>query len=113
MQCFQAQLCRTHRFRPAHSQACVKDRFRTPPSASCASTTARGRTNATRRHQIFDVQVRDFSAYAVALHGKPSSTAAQQAWAMSAVRKPATDSARFDRVWEHVRGYDGAYAMRP
>ena len=63
--------------------------------------------------QIFDVQVRDFSAYAVALHGKPSSTAAQQAWAMSAVRKPATDSARFDRVWEHVRGYDGAYAMRP
>ena len=63
--------------------------------------------------QIFDVQVRDFSAYAVALHGKPSSTAAQQAWAMSAVRKPATDSARFDRVWEHVRDYDGAYAMRP
>jgi len=63
--------------------------------------------------QIFDVQVRDFSAYAVALHGKPSSTAAQQEWAMSAVRKPATDSARFDRVWEHVRDYDGAYAMRP
>ena len=63
--------------------------------------------------QIFDVQVRDFSAYAVALHGKPSSTAAQQAWAMSAVRKPATDPARFDRVWEHVRDYDGAYAMRP
>ena len=63
--------------------------------------------------QIFDVQVRDFSAYAVALHGKPSSTAAQQEWAMSAVRKPATDPARFDRVWEHVRDYDGAYAMRP
>ncbi|MEC9324878.1 MAG: acyl-CoA dehydrogenase family protein, partial [Actinomycetota bacterium] len=63
--------------------------------------------------QIFDVQVRDFSAYAVALHGKPSSTAAQQAWALSSVRKPATDSARFDRVWEHVRDYDGAYAMRP
>ena len=63
--------------------------------------------------QIFDVQVRDFSAYAVALHGKPSSTAAQQAWALSSVRKPATDSARFDRVWGHVRDYDGAYAMRP
>ena len=40
--------------------------------------------------QIFGVQIRDFSQYAVALHGKPSSTAAQQAWAMSAVRKPAS-----------------------
>ena len=33
--------------------------------------------------QIFDVQVRDFSAYAVALHGKASSTAAQQEWAFA------------------------------
>ena len=63
--------------------------------------------------QIFDIQVRDFSGYAVALHGKPSSTPAQQEWALSAVRKPAADSARFDRVWEQVRGYDGAYEMRP
>lgn len=63
--------------------------------------------------QIFDVAVRDFSAYAVALHGKPSSTAAQQDWALSAVRKPEPDSGRFDRVWEQVRGYDGVYTMRP
>ena len=62
--------------------------------------------------QIFDIQVRDFSAYAIALHGKPSSTPAQQAWALSAVRKPIADSARFDRVWEQVKGYDGAYEMR-
>ncbi|MCH9731034.1 MAG: acyl-CoA dehydrogenase [Actinomycetia bacterium] len=62
--------------------------------------------------QIFDIQIRDFSAYAIALHGKPSSTPAQQAWAVSAVRKPAADSARFDRVWEQVKGYDGAYEMR-
>lgn len=62
--------------------------------------------------QVFDVQIRDFSAYAVALHGKPSSTPAQQAWALSAVRKPVADPARFDRVWEQVRGYDGAYEMR-
>ncbi len=63
--------------------------------------------------QIFAVQVRDFSGYAVALHGKPSSTVAQQDWALSAVRKPVTDGGGFDRVWEQVRGYDGAYAMRP
>jgi acyl-CoA dehydrogenase len=27
--------------------------------------------------QIFDFQIRDFSGYAIALHGKPSSTPAQ------------------------------------
>lgn len=63
--------------------------------------------------QIFDVHIRDFSAYAVALHGKPSSTTAQQDWALGAVRKPVADRARFDRVWEQVRAYDGAYQMRP
>ncbi|WP_370329101.1 acyl-CoA dehydrogenase family protein [Mycolicibacterium hippocampi] len=62
--------------------------------------------------QIFDVAVRDFSAYAIALHGKPSSTPSQQAWALSAVRKPVADPDRFGRVWEQVRGYDGAYEMR-
>ncbi|WP_328350424.1 acyl-CoA/acyl-ACP dehydrogenase [Mycobacterium sp. NBC_00419] len=63
--------------------------------------------------QIFDVQVRDFSAYAVALHGKTSSTQAQQEWALAAVRKPVTDTDRFDRIWEQVKGHDGAYTMRP
>ncbi|MGB7163141.1 MAG: acyl-CoA dehydrogenase, partial [Mycobacterium sp.] len=63
--------------------------------------------------QIFDVQIRDFSQHAVALHGKPSSTSAQQDWALSAVRKPVTDTQRFDRVWEQVKAYDGAYEMRP
>ncbi|MGV0791140.1 acyl-CoA dehydrogenase family protein [Mycolicibacterium sp. XJ1819] len=63
--------------------------------------------------QIFDFQVRDFSAYAVALHGKPSSTPAQQDWAVSAIRKPVPDAERFDRVWQRVAAYDGAYEMRP
>jgi acyl-CoA dehydrogenase len=63
--------------------------------------------------QIFDVQIRDFSAHAVSLHGKPSSTTAQQKWALSAVRKPVTVARRFERVWEQVKAYDGAYAMRP
>jgi acyl-CoA dehydrogenase len=63
--------------------------------------------------QIFNVQIRDFSQHAVALHGKSSSTAAQQDWAISAVRKPVVDADRFDRVWEQVKAYDGAYEMRP
>ncbi|MCZ8382072.1 acyl-CoA dehydrogenase family protein [Mycobacterium sp. CPCC 205372] len=63
--------------------------------------------------QIFDVAIRDFSGYAVALHGKPSSTDAQQGWAVSALRKPVADAERFDRVWAQVVSYDGAYEMRP
>jgi acyl-CoA dehydrogenase len=63
--------------------------------------------------QIFDFQIRDFSAHAISLYGKPSSTSAQQDWALSAVRKPATDAGRFDRVWEQVKAHDGAYEMRP
>ena len=51
---------------------------------------------------IFDFQVRDFSAYAIAVHGKASSTDAQQEWAIGAVRKPAVDQERFDRVWAQV-----------
>lgn len=63
--------------------------------------------------QIFDFQIRDFSAYAVELHGKPSSTPTQQQWAIGAIRKPVFDADRFDRVWQRVKAYDGAYEMRP
>jgi len=63
--------------------------------------------------QIFDFQIRDFSTYAVALHGKPTSTQAQQDWAVGAIRKPVTDAERFDRVWQRVKAYNGAYEMRP
>ena len=63
--------------------------------------------------QIFDFLVRDFSEYAIALHGKASSTEAQQAWALGAVRKPVVDEARFGRIWDTVVGLSGAYEMRP
>ncbi|TSD96094.1 acyl-CoA dehydrogenase [Skermania sp. ID1734] len=62
--------------------------------------------------QIFDFQIRDFSAHAVTLLGRPSSTTAQQEWALGAIRKPVVDTGRFDRVWEQVASYDGAYEMR-
>ncbi|MBJ7341910.1 MAG: acyl-CoA dehydrogenase, partial [Mycolicibacterium sp.] len=63
--------------------------------------------------QIFAFQIDDFNTYAVALQGKPTSTDAQQAWARGALRKPVPDAARFDRIWERVRAYDGAYEMAP
>ena len=63
--------------------------------------------------QIFDVLVRDFSAYAVDLHGKTSSTKAQQQWALEHVRKPADRTGSDDRVWQRVRNLAGSYEMRP
>jgi acyl-CoA dehydrogenase len=62
--------------------------------------------------QIFDVFVRDWSAYATALHGKASSTDKQQAWAAEAVRKPVVDEARAGRVFDRVRALAGVYEMR-
>ena len=62
---------------------------------------------------IFDVLVRDFSGYAVALHGHSSSTDAQQGWALEYVRKPVADPDRFLRVWEQVERQAGAYEMTP
>ena len=63
--------------------------------------------------QIFDVIVRDFSAYAIALHGRTASTDSQQAWALENVRKPIVDGKRFEAVWDRVRGLARTYEMRP
>jgi acyl-CoA dehydrogenase len=63
--------------------------------------------------QIFDVFARDYSTYAVELHGKASSTDKQQAWALEHVRKPVADQERATRVFEAVRSLAGAYEMRP
>jgi hypothetical protein len=62
---------------------------------------------------IFDVMVRDFSAYAVTLHGHPSATAEQCAWALAHVRQPMADGDRFERVWRAVEALAGAYEMSP
>mgnify|MGYP001003730894 CR=1 FL=1 len=63
--------------------------------------------------QIFDVMVRDFSAFAVDLHGKPTATPAQQAWALEHVRGPVVDPDRFARLFAQGTALAGAYAMRP
>ena len=57
--------------------------------------------------------MRDFSDFAVTLHGHPSSTEAQQAWALDHVRKPVGDARRFDRVFDEVQRHAGAYEMQP
>jgi acyl-CoA dehydrogenase len=62
---------------------------------------------------IFDVMVRDFSAYAVTLHGHPTATAEQCKWALANVRQPAADAERSEAVWQAVAGLAGAYEMRP
>src|SRR5829696_7218788 len=60
---------------------------------------------------IFATFVRDFSATAVELHGKASSTEAQQAWALASVRKPLLDESRGDRIYAEIRSLAGAYEM--
>jgi acyl-CoA dehydrogenase len=59
---------------------------------------------------IFDVMVRDFSAFAVTLHGHPSASASQRAWVLENLREPAASS---DAVWEQVEALAGAYEMAP
>ncbi|MEA2459030.1 MAG: acyl-CoA dehydrogenase, partial [Thermoleophilaceae bacterium] len=58
---------------------------------------------------IFAVMVRDFSAYAVTLHGHASTTAEQRAWALQNVREPAAGA----DVWPLVEALAGAYEMTP
>jgi acyl-CoA dehydrogenase len=60
---------------------------------------------------VFETLVRDFSATAIELHGKASSTDAQQAWALGSVRKPVVDEARGDRIYAEVRALADAYVM--
>lgn len=60
---------------------------------------------------VFEILVRDFSATAIELHGKASSTEAQQRWALASVRKPVVDELRDDRLYAEVRALSGAYVM--
>jgi acyl-CoA dehydrogenase len=64
--------------------------------------------------QIFDVFVRDFSTFAIQLHGKPATTEAQVAGCLQMIRKPTVDRARTERVWkDHVLILKDAYEMNP
>jgi acyl-CoA dehydrogenase len=64
--------------------------------------------------QIFDVLVRDFSRFAVQLHGKPSTSAAQAEHCLQMIRRPVADAERYERIWrEQVHALRDAYAMNP
>ncbi|MFZ5818539.1 MAG: acyl-CoA dehydrogenase, partial [Chloroflexota bacterium] len=64
--------------------------------------------------QIFDFMVRDFSKYALQLYSKPSATSQQMDICLKMIRKPVTDMARFERVWQNsVFSLRDAYKMKP
>jgi alkylation response protein AidB-like acyl-CoA dehydrogenase len=63
--------------------------------------------------ELFAVLVRDFSAHAVELHGKDSATKQQQDWSLGALRRPAVDEERSQRVWQRVEALSSAYEMTP
>ena len=65
-------------------------------------------------NQVFDVLVRDFARFAVQLHGKPTSTPAQQEHCLRMIRKPVTDLAATEQVWkEYVYPLADRYEMNP
>ncbi|MBW2692081.1 MAG: acyl-CoA dehydrogenase [Deltaproteobacteria bacterium] len=64
--------------------------------------------------QIFDVMVRDFSRFAVELHGKPSTRSDQAEYCLRMIRRPVVDEARTGRIWgEHVYALRNTYEMTP
>jgi acyl-CoA dehydrogenase len=60
---------------------------------------------------VFETLIRDFTAYAIDLHGKASSTPAQQEWALASARKPVVDTERDERIYAEVRALADAYVM--
>jgi acyl-CoA dehydrogenase len=50
--------------------------------------------------QIFDCMVRDFSGHALNIYSKPSATQRQMELCLRMLRKPVTDMARYQRVWQ-------------
>lgn len=62
--------------------------------------------------QIFDFMVRDFSKFALDIHGKQSSTPEQMETCIKMIRKPAVDAKRYQSVWEnHVLALKDLYEM--
>jgi len=58
-------------------------------------------------NQIFDVFVREFSGYAVGLHGKPGNSDRQRELLLGLVKAPAANPEQFEKVWQ-----EQAYALK-
>jgi acyl-CoA dehydrogenase len=64
--------------------------------------------------QMFDFMVRDFSRFALQVHGKASSTSEQMSLCMKMIRKPAVNEARYQNIWKnHVLALKNLYEMNP
>ena len=64
--------------------------------------------------QIFDVLVRDFSGFALQLHGKPNSTPEQMEHCVRMLRKPVVNEARYTEIWEgQILPLANRYEMNP
>ena len=62
--------------------------------------------------QIFDFMVRDFSKFALQIHGKQNSTPEQMDYCMKMIRKSAVGKARYRNIWEnHVLALKDLYEM--
>ena len=62
--------------------------------------------------QIFDFMVRDFSKFALQIHGKQNSTPEQMDCCMKMIRKSAVGKARYRNIWEnHVLALKDLYEM--
>jgi acyl-CoA dehydrogenase len=57
--------------------------------------------------EIFDVAVRDMARFAVELHCKAGTTPEQGEYCRAMIRKPSSDAARYERVWQ-----DHVYVLR-
>lgn len=65
-------------------------------------------------NQMFDLFVRDFSAYAVNLYGKPINTDAQLEKIMNMIKRPVPNQAEFEKVLnEEVYSLVDAYRQNP
>ena len=61
---------------------------------------------------IFDVLVRDFSAYALQIYSKHNSSANQMDACLKMIRKPVTSRETYERVWtDHVHALRDQYVM--
>ena len=61
--------------------------------------------------QIFDVMVRDFSRYALAIYELPASSDKQMEHCLQMIKKPVLDEERTERIWQQVHGLKDAYVM--
>lgn len=63
-------------------------------------------------NQVFDVFVRDFSAYATGLYSKPGNTDEQRTLIREQIMAPVANPDQFERVWrEQVFALNGQYEM--